>query len=144
MQKFSRTCGKEAPVLNLETNVLIWGLFMSKTMKTAVHLGPSDTEILEVYRNTNFEELHNLFDVTQRLILEHQAEILNVSPTDWTALLWTRSRITHDQVITWTKEKVHVYSDSVLCLVKMQEHSEANQRWTNQLEEFRQSNVCKG
>ena len=38
---------------------------------------------------------------------------MNVSPIDWTALSWTRSTLTHDQVITWTKAKVHVYSESV-------------------------------
>ena len=34
-------------------------------------------------------------------------------------------------------------SDSVLCFGKMQEHSEANQRWKYQLEEFRQSNFYR-
>ena len=46
----------------------------------------------------------------------------------------------YDPVIQWTKAKVHVHSDSVLCLGKMQEHSEANQRWNHPLEEFPQSN----
>ena len=82
----------------------------------------------------------NLFHITQKLILDHQAEILNVSPIDWTAPSWTRSALTRDQVITWTKAKVHVCSDSVLCLGTMQEHSAANQRWKNQLEKFLQSN----
>ena len=113
---------------------------MSTTMTAAVHLGPNCTEILKVYRNTNFEELQNLFDITQRLILDHQAEILIVSPIHWTDPSWTRSTLTNDQVITWTKANVHFYSDPVLCLAKMQDHSEANQRWKNQLEEFRQSN----
>ena len=54
---------------------------------------------LEVYRNTNFEELKNLFDLTQKLILEHEAEILNVSPIDWTAPFGARSTLTHDQLI---------------------------------------------
>ena len=62
------------PVLDLKTNVLIWGLFLSTTMKTAVHLGPNYKDNLEVYRNTSFAELKNLFDITQRLILEHEAE----------------------------------------------------------------------
>ena len=87
--------------------------------------------------NTNIEELQNLFDITQKLILEHEAEILNVSPIDWTASSWTRSTLTHNQVIKWiqskgtrlTKAKVHVYSDSVLCLGKVQKHSETNSRW---------------
>ena len=47
---------------------------------------------------------------------------------------------THDQVITWTKARVRVYSDSGTCLGKMSEHSEANQRWKHQVDEFRQSN----
>ena len=33
----------------------------------------------QVFRQTNFEELQNLFDITQKLILHHQAQILNVS-----------------------------------------------------------------
>ena len=45
-----------------------------------------------------------------------------------------------DQVIKWTKATVHVCSDSVLCLGKMQEQTKANQRWNAQLEEFQQSN----
>ena len=79
-------------------------------------------KILEVFRNTNFEELKNLFDITKRLILGYEARILNVSTIDWKVSPWT------------------VYSDSVLCLEKMQEQSEANQRWNAQLEEFQQSN----
>ena len=134
---------EEAPVIGteaLKTNVLICGLLMSTTMKAAIHLQPNYKENLEVYKSTNFEELQNLFDISQKLILEHEAEILKVSPIDWTARSWTRSKITHDQVITWTKAKVHVYSDSVSCLGKKSEHSEANQRWKNQVEEYRQSN----
>ena len=95
-------------------------------MKAAVHLGPNYTEISDVNRSTNFEELKNLLDLTQRLILVHEAEIQNVSPIDWTAPSWTRSTLTHDHVIMW-----------------MQEHSDANQRWKDQLDEFRRSNSCR-
>ena len=68
----------------LKTNVLIWVLFMPTTLKVVIHLGPNYVEILEVYRNTNFEELQNLFDITQKLILNYQTEILNVTTIDWT------------------------------------------------------------
>ena len=34
-------------------------------------------ENLEVFRNTNFEELWNLFHITQKLVLHHRVEILN-------------------------------------------------------------------
>ena len=83
-------------------------IIMSTMMKASIHLGPNYNENLEVYKSTNFEEPKNLFDITQRLLLEHEAEILNVSPTDWTARSWTRSTLTHDQGITWTKAKVRV------------------------------------
>ena len=71
-QKFN--LAEEAPVLDLKTNVLIWGLCMSTTMKAAVHVGPNYTENLEIRKNTNFEELKNLFDVTWRLVLDRQED----------------------------------------------------------------------
>ena len=124
----------DAPVIGIEalkTNVLIWERFMSTTMKAAIHLGPNCFEFLEVYRNTIFEELQN---VAKKLILNHHAEILNVTTIDR-----TRSTFSHDQVITWTKAKIHVYSDSVLCLGKLSDHSEANRRWENQVNDVQQS-----
>ena len=40
-------------------------------------------------------------------------------------LCWTRSSLAHDQVKSWSKAKVRVYSDSVLCLGKMSSGEEA-------------------
>ena len=68
-------------------------------MKASAHPGPNYNEKLEVYKNTNFEELKNLFDITT---------------IDWRVSSWTRSTVMHDQVIEWTKAKVHVYTESVL------------------------------
>ena len=105
---------EDAAVIGIEalkTNVLICGLFKSTTMKAAIHLRPNCVENLEVYRNTNFEELENLFDITQKVILDHHLEILNVKTIEWTSPSWTRSTLSHDQVITWTKAKVRVHSE---------------------------------
>ena len=74
-------------------------------MKAAIHLGPSYIEILEVHRNTNVEEVQNIFDITQKLKLDHQDDILNVTTINWTAPPWARSTLTHDQVVRWTKAK---------------------------------------
>ena len=65
-------------------------------MKAAIHLGPNYTEILEVYKNTNFEEVQNLFGITQKLVWDHPDEILNVKPIEWTAPSWTRSTLSHE------------------------------------------------
>ena len=51
---------------------------MSTTMKAAVHLGHNYNANLVTFRNTNFEELKMLFDITRRLILHQDFEILNV------------------------------------------------------------------
>ena len=84
---FERTLiSEDAQVLDLKTNVLIWGLFMPTTKKASVHLGPNYNENLKGYRNTKFEDVKNLFDITQSLIMKHAAEILNVSTIEWTFL----------------------------------------------------------
>ena len=91
-------------------------MFVSSSMKAAIHLGPNYLANLEVYKNTNFEDIQSLFNITQKLILEHSEEILNVNTIHSTSPFWTRSVLSHDQMIQWTKAKVLVYSDSVLCL----------------------------
>ena len=42
-------------------------------------------KILEVYKNTNFEEIQSVFNITQKLILEHSEEILNVHTIESTS-----------------------------------------------------------
>ena len=123
----------------LKTNVLIWGMFMSSSMKAAIHLGPNCLANLEVYKNTNFEDIQSFFSITQKLILEHSEEILNVKTIESASFSWTRSVLSHDEVIQWAKAKVRVYSDSVLCLGKVIESSDAIVRWEGQVEEFKMS-----
>ena len=62
----------------MKTDVLMWALFMSSSMKAATHLGPKYIENLEVYKNTNFEEIQILFGITQKLMSGHSDEILNL------------------------------------------------------------------
>ena len=52
---------------------------MSSSMKAAIHFGPNYLVNQEVYKNTNFEEIESLFNITQKLILEHSEEILKSS-----------------------------------------------------------------
>ena len=73
-----------------KTNVLICGMFMSSSMKAAIHFGPNYFANLEVYKNTNFEEIESLFNITLNLILEHSEETLNVKPLESSSPSWTR------------------------------------------------------
>ena len=80
--------------------------------------------------------------MTQNLVLEHSEEILNVNTIESTSPSRTRSTLSHDLVIQWTKAKVRVYSDSVLCLGKMSFHKGAITRWEGQEEELKMSASC--
>ena len=60
--------------------------------------------------------------------MNHGFEILNVSTIGWTFSPWMRSTLLHNKIIKWAKAKVHVYSDSVLCLGMMYEHSEGKSK----------------
>ena len=64
---------------------------MSASMNAAIQMGPNYTENLEIFKNTNFEELQNLFDITQKLVTYKQLEILIVKTVECTSPSWTRS-----------------------------------------------------
>ena len=57
----------------------MWGMFMSSSMKAAIHLGPKYLANSEIHKNTKFDEIDSLFNITQKLVMEHSEEILNVS-----------------------------------------------------------------
>ena len=88
----------------MKTNVLMWGLFTSSSMKTGVILDRCIPRILVVYKNTNFEEIQNLFDITQNLISDSE-KILNARPIESKTASWTRSMLSKNQMIKWTKGK---------------------------------------
>ena len=123
----------------MKTNILMWRLFMSSSMKAAIHLAPNYSENLVVFGIKNFEEIQHLFCVTHKLISDDPEEIPTVKTITSTNPSWTRSPLSHDQVIKWTKAKVFVYSDSVLCFGKMLIPSEAYERWTGQVADFQLS-----
>ena len=98
-------------ILDAKTNVLMWGLLMSTTMESSVHLGLQHQENLLAHKNTNFEKLKTLFDITLNLIVEQSFDVLNVSSMIHTFSTWMRSTQCHDQVIKRAKAKVHVYPE---------------------------------
>ena len=98
-----------------QNKVLAWRMFMTSSMKAAIHLGQDFLENSEIYKNTKFENIENVFNITQKLLKEHSEEILNVKPLDHSPS-WTRSTLFNDNVIKWAKAKVCVYADSFLCV----------------------------
>ena len=59
----------------LKTNVLLWGMLMFSSMKEAFH--------------DESNEIQSWFNITQRLILEHSEEILNVKTVESASPSWS-------------------------------------------------------
>ena len=110
---------------------------MTSSMKDAIHLGPNYLSNSEIYKNTKFEEIESLFNITQKLVMEHSEEILKVKCLDCSSLAWARSVLSHDQTIKWAKAKVCVHADSLLCVGQMKDSPGAIKRWKGQVEGLR-------
>ena len=52
------------------------------------------------------------------MMIEGNSEMKNVFTTDGSSSLWDKPVLLKEQAIKWTKARVYVYSDSVLCLEK--------------------------
>ena len=86
-------------------NIMMWGLFVSSTMKAAIHLGLNYEKNIEILKYRNFEKVGNLFTLTEILVTENCSQILSVSTIDCRSSCWTASTLAHDQVKKWSKGK---------------------------------------
>ena len=109
-----------------KTNVLIWRMFMSSSMKATLDLRPNLFANLEIYKkkkklrgNSEFIQYHTEIDIGAFWRDSWCAYDLKAH------LPLGRDRLCLMMVIQWTKAKVRVYSDSVLCMEKMWVNKEA-------------------
>ena len=121
-----------------KTKVFIWGLFLTSSMIAAIHLWPNYVSNSEIYKSTKFENIENVFNITQKLIQEHSEEILNAKCVEYSSLSWARSVLANDQAMKCAKAKACVYADSFLCIGRMEQAPGATvQRWKGQIEDLR-------
>ena len=84
----------------------------------------------------NFEDLtfKKMFDVTGQLV-NNQDEITGLDKILYQKNSWTRlPLIGEETVINLQSTKVYVFSDSVLCLGKIDQNPESNEAWKNRVE----------
>ena len=112
-------------------------MFMSSSMKAAIHLGPNYLANSEICKNTKFKEITSLFNIIQKLVVEHSEEILSVKCLECSSPSWTRSVSSRDQAIRWAKEKESVKADSAPCVGQMKDSPGAIDRWKAQVEGLR-------
>ena len=63
-----------------------------------------------------------MFDISEKLIVGQSDEIYGVNPINWEDSSWKQlSLVSDEEVISLSHAKVYVFSDSVLCLGKIDE-----------------------
>ena len=116
-----------------EEHSKIWGMFMATTLNAATFMGKNFSTIQSVVKNHEDLTLKQMFDVTAQLV-NNQDEINGLDKILWRKDSWTRLSLTDDEiVINLQRTKVYVFSDSVLCLGKVVQHSESNEAWKNRV-----------
>ena len=81
-----------------------------------------------------------MFDISEKLIVGQSDEIFGVPQISWEDSLWKQfSPVNDEEVISLSHAKVHVFSDSVLCLGKVNQNPASNTVWERQLGWFKDS-----
>ena len=76
----------------------------------------------------------------QSLIVGQSDEIFGVTPINWDDSAWKHlSLIGDEEVVSLAHAKVYVFSDSVLCLGKMNQNPQSNTVWEEKLSWFKSS-----
>ena len=92
---------------------------MAVTMESAVCIGKNYQNNRHSNANTTDLTLKQLFDISTRLVSE-QDEISGLETIGWESHSWKYlSLIGDERIINLQRAKVYVFSDSVLCLVKI-------------------------
>ena len=106
---------------------------MTVTMESAVFMGKNYLDSCHSITNTKDLTLKQKFDTSTRLVSE-QDEISGLETIGWENHSWKyMSLIGDERIINLQHTKVHVFSDSVLCLEKMFENSQSNDAWEQRL-----------
>ena len=120
---------------------LIWRMFMSSTLQASVLMGKNYSETSHSIKNTGKDlTMKQMFDISEKLIVGQSDEICGVNTINWDDSSWKHlSLIGDEEVISLSHAKVYVFSDSVLCLGKMNANPQSNIAWEDKLMWFKSS-----
>ena len=84
--------------------------------------------------------MKQMFDKSEKLMAEQSDEICGVNTINWDDSSWKHLSLIDDkEVISLSHAKVYVFSDSVLCLGKVNQNPTSNAVWEEQLSRFKDS-----
>ena len=104
-------------------------------------MGKNYADNLHSIKNTGKDlTLKQMFDTSEQLIVGQSDEIYGVNTINWKNSSWTYlSLIGGEDVISLLHTEVYVFSDSVLCLGKMNGNPQSNIAWEDRLTLFKSS-----
>ena len=106
---------------------------MATTLNAATFMGKNFSTIQSVVKNHESLTLKQMFDVTAQIV-HNEEEISGLDKILYQKSSWTQLSLINDPVIiNLQSTKVHVFSDSVLCLGKVLQHPECNEAWKNRV-----------
>ena len=113
---------------------------MSSTLRASVFMGKNYSDNLHSIKNTEDLTMKQMFDISEKLITEQSDEIFGVKTINWEDSSWKYlSLIGDEQVISLRHTRVYIFSDSVLCLGKMNENPQSNVAWEDRSTWFKSS-----
>ena len=104
---------------------------MSSTLEGSVFMGKNYSDILHSIKNTvNNLTLKQMFHKAEKLIVGQSDVVFRVNPINWDDSSWKQvSSVNDEEVISLSHAKVYVFSDSVLCLGKVNQKPTSNSAW---------------
>ena len=116
-------------------------MFVSSTLEASVFMGKNYSEILHSIKNTGKDlTLKKMFDISEKFVVEQSDEIFGLSQISWEDSPWKQLSLINDEEVTsLSHAKVYVFSDSVLCLGKVNQNPTSNIVWEEQLGWFKNS-----
>ena len=110
-----------------EKHSVIWRMFMSSTLQSSVFMVKNYSDNWHSIKNTKDLTMKQMFDISAKLVSE-QDKIHGVTTINWESSSWKyMSLIGDEHIINLQRTKVYVFSESVLCLGKMNENLDQTQ-----------------
>ena len=99
----------EDDMLEIDVNMTIWEIFMSATMKAAVHLGQNYQDNVRTTENTDLEKITQLFVISQDSIKHQSQEMNGTSPIDGHSTPRAGRTLLNDRAVELSTAKVCVF-----------------------------------
>ena len=117
---------------------------MNATLIAVFNIGNDHDVILRHVKNSFWRSTGQLFGETEKLI-SGQTETTGKSLIDSKYLRWISTSLLHSRAYQYANAKIHVFSDSVLCLGKMGHNPvESQTQWYSETNYFSELNRIDG